>query len=156
MLLIENQLYVDDLKRVLKSIELDKDISVLLTGATGLIGSFLTDVFWLYNKTSRFNICVTLTSRNYEKLQKRFPYLLQDDNFKMLERNVEDHIGNEEKYDYIINAASNADPGTYAKYPVETIKTNILGTINVLEYARYHSNTRVLFTSTMEVYGNGY
>ena len=70
MLLIENQLYVDDLKRVLKSIELDKDISVLLTGATGLVGSFLTDVFWLYNKTSRFNICVTLTSRKYEKLQK--------------------------------------------------------------------------------------
>lgn len=155
MLLIENQLYVDDLKRVLKSIELDKDISILLTGATGLVGSFLTDVFWLYNKTSRFNICVTLTSRNYEKLQKRFPYLLQDDNFKMLERNVEDHIGNEEKYDYIINAASNADPGTYAKYPVETIKTNILGTINVLEYAKCHSNTRVLFTSTMEVYGKG-
>lgn len=153
MILIENSMYIEDLKSIAEQINIEKDITILLTGATGLIGSFLTDVFWMYNQKSVYKIRVSLMSRKYENLKRRFPYIIDDINFTMIEKNVEENIEEEKNYDYIICAASNADPGTYAKYPVETIKTNILGAINALEYTKKHTGTRVLFTSTMEVYG---
>ena len=57
------------------------------------------------------------------------------------------------KFDYIIHGASNADPISYAKYPVETITTNVIGANNVLEYGKKHQNCKITFLSTFEVYG---
>ena len=56
-------------------------------------------------------------------------------------------------FDYIIHAASNADPKMYALQPAETILTNVIGTKNVLEYCKKNIDTRLLLTSTFEVYG---
>ena len=54
--------------------------------------------------------------------------------------------------DYVVHAASNADPRAYAAFPAETILTNVLGAKNVLDACR-GSQARILLTSTFEVYG---
>jgi nucleoside-diphosphate-sugar epimerase len=57
------------------------------------------------------------------------------------------------KFDYIIHAASNTDSIAYATDPVGTIKANVLGCVNLLEYARQFNPEKFLFMSSYEVYG---
>lgn len=155
MNLLINELYREDLSNIVQYIDLDEDVSVLVTGASGLIGSQVVDALLYYNENNKkqCSIRVYAMARNKERLEKRFHHWKDSSNLTLLSGDICNPLSNELRFDFIIHAASNADPGTYAVYPVETIKTNVMGTIQVLEYARQHEGTRVLFTSTMEVYG---
>ena len=124
------------------------DGSFLITGATGLIGSCIIDVLIEANRNGA-HYRIYAMSRSEERIKKRF----SDDVIPVV-HDVEEPIESEIKYDYIIHCASNADPKSYANFPVETILTNILGSRNILDYCRKHSNTRMLLTSTFEIYGS--
>lgn len=152
MLNVRNPLYVEDLENAAAYAELDNS-SVLVTGASGLIGSFIVDALAYHNEKHGANIKIYAMSRRLEKLRERFSYCTDIHNVSLAAHDICKPL-EDVRYDYIIHAASNADPRTYALYPVETIQTNIIGTTNVLEYARAHKETCVLFTSTMEVYGS--
>ncbi len=152
MLNVRNPLYLEDLEKAAAFASLDYS-SILITGASGLIGSFIVDALALRNEKYGANIRIYAMSRRLEKLQERFSYCTDIHNVTLIAHDICKPLG-DEKYDFIIHAASNAAPRTYALYPVETIQTNIMGTTNVLNYARAHKGTRVLFTSTMEVYGS--
>lgn len=58
-----------------------------------------------------------------------------------------------DKYDQIYHLGSLASPKYYKQYPLQTIKVNTIGSMNLLEYAR-QTNAQVLFTSTSEIYGS--
>ena len=88
-------------------------------------------------------------SRNIDRLYDRYD---ATNHIYLISQNIVEPIELDD-IDYIIHAASNADPKSYAKFPSETILTNILGTKNVLDYCKEHKS-RALFTSTFEVYGN--
>ena len=77
--------------------------------------------------------------------------LLKDENFKIIEHNIIDPI--DLKVDQIYNLASPASPVHYQSDPVNTIKTNVNGAINVLEIARKYG-AKILQASTSEVYGD--
>jgi nucleoside-diphosphate-sugar epimerase len=121
---------------------------ILVTGSTGLIGSCIIDVLLAANFVFEKNFEIFALGRSEEKLRNRFGTQ------KGLHFVIQDVIEpiNTEGLDYIIHAASNADPKTYALYPAETIITNIQGAKNILDYCKQKS-ARVLFTSTFEVYG---
>ena len=121
---------------------------ILITGATGLIGSCLLDVLLAAKSSYGKSFDIYALGRNKSKLIKRFG-VKNDLNFVV--QNVTEAI-NVKDLDYIIHTASNADPKSYALYPAETILTNILGAKSVLDYCK-GKKTRVLFTSTFEVYG---
>lgn len=150
---VNNKYYSCDLERVMHCIEMPDNVSVLITGATGLIGSFIMDAFLYYNQHSGKHVKITGTSRHIEGLRTRFGYALKSEYLHLVQRDASAPIPDIEQYDYIIHTASNADPRSYALYPAETIITNIFGNNSVLEYARKHKNTRVIMTSTFEVYG---
>ena len=57
------------------------------------------------------------------------------------------------RFDYVIHAASNAHPVAFSKDPVGTMKTNLLGTINLLD--KIDNTTKFLYLSSGEIYGNG-
>lgn len=153
MLDVHNPLYLEDLSAAARYADID-NVSVLITGATGLIGSFLTDALAMRNKNEGRNVRIFAMSRRMEKLQERFSYRTEEHNIHLIAQDVCQPLDKSVRYDYIIHAASNADPGTYARYPVETVLTNVTGTANILEHARSTGAARVLFTSTMEVYGS--
>lgn len=140
-------LYKDDLEKIIRYIPA-KRLSILVTGATGLIGSCIIDALLYAKHEYKRDYTVYALGRSEEKLKKR----INSPDVQFIVQDVQQAIPDDITVDYIISAASNADPRTYALYPAETITTNILGTINALEYAKKHG-TRVLFTSTMEVYG---
>lgn len=72
-------------------------------------------------------------------------------NFKLLHHDVEDPFVIE--VDEIYHLASPASPPRYMQDPVKTLKTNIIGTINMLELAK-KTGAKVLLASTSEIYGD--
>lgn len=149
--MINNQIYRESLEQVLNAIEVS-NASFLVTGASGLIGSCLIDLLMLANGKGSNNKVYAL-GRSKEKLESRFPDYVGSPYFVILEQNICQPLDDTLQFDYIIHGASNADPISYAKYPVETMTTNIMGAYNVLEYGRKHNSSKILLMSTFEVYG---
>ena len=140
-------MYLDSIKEVARNIKL-KNVSVLITGATGLIGSCIIDTLITANREYNSNITIHALGRSKLKLETRF-----GSDITFVVQNIVDPIDERINYDYIFHCASNADPKKYATEPVETILTNIMGTKNILDYCVRHLNTKMIFTSTFEAYG---
>ncbi len=132
--------------------ELDNK-SVLITGATGLIGSCLIDLLGYRNMVQRGTCAIYAVGRSLEKLKSRFPDFWDMPWFHAVRHDVRDPLTLEERVDHIINCASNAHPVLYAQDPVGTITTNVFGTYYLLEYAKRAGVGRVLEVSTVEIYG---
>lgn len=130
-----------------------KECSIMITGATGLIGSCIIDTLILANRMLGCKYKIYALGRNLEKLKSRFNYALNDEKLYFVVQDVCEEIKENADVDYIIHAASNADPRTYSLYPAQTLLTNVYGAANVLNYAVKHLKNKVLFTSTFETYG---
>lgn len=158
MSLYDNKLYMDDLEctaALLLPWEKLKGKKVLLSGATGLIGSFLVDVLMQKNNSSQMDIVIYALSRDPKKAAERFSKHRNDDRLVFLRSDInepflQDDLG---QIDYVLHLASNTHPLQYATDPVGTITTNILGLIHMLEFARAHKAKRFAFASSNEIYG---
>lgn len=126
------------------------EINVLITGATGLIGSRLAE------KMLESNDChVYAAGRNKERALKRFAAFTDNPHFHFVQYDVTEPLQSDVCFDYIIHAASNASPNFFAEHPVEVMMSNIQGVKNLLDYGRTHNMKRFLYVSTGEVYGEG-
>ena len=139
--------YIDGVSRIANQLKV-KEGNILVTGATGLIGSYLIDTLLYANAHCDCNFTIYALSRSLEKIENRFGR-----DVIAVVQNIQEPLRLESDMDFIIHAASNADPKTYAKYPVDTIMTNIEGTKHILNYCKEHTNCKLLYTSTFEVYG---
>lgn len=157
MFLYANNLYKEDLDYVAElklPWEKLQDKCILVTGATGLVGSFLVDVLMRKNEKG-LNCTIYALSRNAQKATDRFSIwinnpllqLIPYDINKPFERN---DIGT---IDYVLHMASNTHPVQYSTDPIGTITTNIIGVQNMLNFALEHNATRFVFTSSNEIYG---
>ena len=153
--MIESKTYLEDLAYVATLPVFDKlkDKSIMITGACGLIGSFLVDVIMTHNELYKDNITVIAYDFKEEFITNRFPKYLNNPNFKYVCQDVNLPLDYNEKVDYIMHLASNAHPALFKTDPVGTIKANIIGLLNLLEFAKNKNVNRVLYTSTGEVYG---
>ena len=118
--------------------------SFLITGANGLIGSYLVDYLDFVGAN------VYAMSRSIEKLKKRFQ---NKTNVKLIEQDLNEPINIDIAFDYVIHTASNSHPLAFSKDPVGTMKTNLFGTINLLEHIKNRGG-KFLYLSSGEVYGN--
>ncbi len=157
MNLYQSKIYISDLETALKeSISKEQLIGkkILITGATGTIGSFLVDMLIRYSEVHGAEITVYAASRSINNLKTRFQainskYLIftEYDIMKPIEFNF--------VVDYVIHAAGNAYPAVFNNDPVGTIIGNVKGTFELLEYARKCGVARFLYVSSGEVYGQG-
>ena len=139
--------YNDGLRQVAETLPI-KVGKILVTGATGLIGSCCIDALLYANEYCGCRFKIFALGRSQEKISKRFKGKVTP-----VVQDVVMPLTLDVVFDYIIHAASNADPKMYALQPAETIITNVIGTKNVLEYCKKNIDTRLLLTSTFEVYG---
>lgn len=130
-----------------------KNKTLLLTGASGLIGTFLIDVLMRKNATDQLDIKIYAAGRNEKAAQKRFADYWDSDCFSFLKLDVNQPIDSNINFDYILHAASNTHPVQYATDPVNSLMTNLLGTYNLLEYGRKCELERFIFLSSVEIYG---
>ncbi|WHE06063.1 NAD-dependent epimerase/dehydratase family protein [Thermoanaerobacterium thermosaccharolyticum] len=153
-----NSIYREDLKSVFNGniqFEKIKGSSILVTGASGMIGSFLVDVLMLCNDLYSLYIDVFAMSRNKISLEKRFKTHYGNPHFHILQHDVTYPLVCNYQFDFIIHAASNAYPQAFATDPVGTMMGNIQGVYNLLEYARQKGIKKFLFISSGEIYGQG-
>lgn len=153
--IIENKLYQNDIQCCLKQIVNLKELadkSILITGATGLIGSFIVDTLYIANSLFDMNIKIYALGRDLERLKLRFNYSTQNEIF-FIEHDVRNVLNIDIRIDYIIHAASNAYPAIMYADPVGTIMANLNGTYNLLNYLKKVNGKRLLFVSSGEIYG---
>ena len=136
-----------------KDIGLLKNKTVFITGANGLIGSFIIDFIMFLNDEKDYNTTVVANCRNFDKLKKRFGHYLSSNWFECYIGNINEPIIFEKEVDYIINCASNTHPFQYSTQPISTITTNIIGTSNVLDFAVKSGAVKTIFLSSVEIYG---
>ena len=118
---------------------------ILITGGAGFIGSHLCKR--LLNE-GNYVICLdnffTGRKRNIETL-------LPNPNFELVEHDIVEPI--DIRVDEIYNLACPASPPHYQYDPIKTMKTSVIGIINMLELAEKY-NAKILQASTSEVYGD--
>ena len=146
----QNPLYVEDINNILKTEGIDtlRWKSILITGATGMVGVMLIDALM-----SLCEVKVFAVGRNAEKAKYRLGEHFDNPNFIFIEHDVREPFSDDIKVDYIIPMASNTHPLAYSKYPIETILINIKGAEHALDLA-YKTGATLIYTSTNEVYGN--
>jgi len=127
---------------------------VMLSGATGLIGSFLVDVLLRKNKDG-LNCKIYALGRNKQKSIIRFSQWIDDEMYEFVSYDVNERLVDSDfdQIDYIMHLASNTHPKQYSTDPIGTIMTNVIGTKNLLDFAVSHNSRRFLFASSNEIYG---
>ncbi len=85
--------------------------------------------------------------------KKNIDQFMGNTNFEFIEHDIQESIYFDEKLDHIIHLASCASPKAYSQYPINTLKSGSIGTINALGIAKKH-NAKFFLASTSEVYGD--
>lgn len=157
MELIQNPLYYEDLKKI-SALPLPwqnlKGSSILISGATGMIGSFLVDLIMYQNEMIGLGCHICALGRNESKAAARFHTHWSNPLFRFVCCDINQGLPQDlPRMDYVFHAASNTHPVAYATDPIGTVTTNIIGTYNLLEFAAQHKCKRFVFASTVEIYG---
>ena len=126
--------------------------NILVTGATGLIGGCLVETLMMNPKR---DYQVFASGRNESRLLRRFSQFEKDPGLHFLVYDVISPLNCNFRFDYIIHAASNASPAAFASTPVEVMRSNIEGVINLMDYGLKNGLKRFLFISSGEIYGEG-
>ena len=157
-MLTDTPIFKEDIENILG----DKNIpwskldgkTVLVTGATGLIGFWLVNALVCYGKISPAPPRVLAFVRNPEKAKAMYAQYAGDDRLAFIEGDVCRKPETGEGVDYIIHAASETASSSFVSKPVETIHTALSGTKNMLELAREQKCKGFIFLSSMEAYGS--
>jgi len=157
MNLTEHPVYINDLTTTITSFkhwDLFKNKSFLISGASGMIGSFLVDLLMYQNIHDNLNCKIFGLGRDQERAKKRFIRYWKHPNFSFIAQDLNNNeFFLEEPVDFVLHLASNTHPVYYSNFPVETILTNVVGTNNLLNWASENNVKRFLFASSVEIYG---
>ena len=118
---------------------------ILVSGGAGFLGSHLCDQ--LVEEGNQV-ICL---DNFFSGSEQNISHLLPSPNFKLLVQDVSLPLSIE--VDEIYNLACPASPRLYQRFPIETFKTSILGSLNLLELAK-STGAKIFQASTSEVYGD--
>jgi UDP-glucuronate decarboxylase len=120
-------------------------MKLLVAGGAGFLGSNLCEeLLKIGHEVIAVDNFITGSKKNIEHLQQ-----FQD--FSFINHDIIEY--RDFKVDGIFNLACPASPPLYQKDPVRTVKTNVIGSTNLLELAR-KTNSRILQASTSEIYGD--
>lgn len=150
----ENKIIRDDVASILaEPINWEKlrGGAILLTGASGMLGSYILDTLLTLNEDRDYGMTVYGLMRNPDKLPDRMRSRIH-----VIRQSVVDPIDTNVRFDYVLHTASPASPKIMRKDPVGTIAANALGAWNTLKVAAESCAKGYLFISSREIYGQPY
>lgn len=158
MKVFEHPLYQQDVELVAESPvpwEKLRYSNMVISGARGLLGSFLIDVLMYKNQHDALNCHIYALGRSEQKMAERFAYAYPSDYLTFIPYDVNEPLFNDDiaAVDYVLHLASNTHPVAYATDPIGTIATNIIGLKHMLDLAVAHQAKRFAFASSNEIYG---
>ena len=127
--------------------------TVLVTGATGRLGMYIVEALNKADIDWNLNMNILALARSEEKLKKVFGASLQLPNIHPMVQDITEPIRWEGEVHYIFHTAGAASPQDFTNQPVDTLWGHVQGTRNVLELAREKKTQKVLYVSTVEIYG---
>ena len=132
-----------------------RDSTILITGATGLIGFNLVSALAYIALYKKIPLHILALVRDEEKARERFCELLKEDPPISFIIGDMEHIPSiQEPVDYIIHGGSPTASRYFAEHPVETIQCNLIGAMSLLTLAREKKSKGFIYLSSMEVYGS--
>ena len=147
-----HKIIYEDCIQIIKDNDVEKlrNKSFLITGASGMIGSYVSYVLKVLNDEYGMNIKILLNVRDENKLSDE---LRNDSHVTIIKQDVSMPFNISEPVDYIVHAASPASPKIMKDYPFETNVANTVGTYNTLMLAKEKNVSGYLFVSSREIYG---
>lgn len=130
-----------------------RNSKILITGANGMIASRLVEILLEISEKKMLNLEVFAMCRNEKNAEKTFAKLKNNKSLNIIIADVTTPLKFDVNFDFIIHAASSAHPEAFNNTPVDVMKANFIGTLNLLEYVVQHKNTRFMFVSSSEIYG---
>lgn len=128
--------------------------TIMITGATGLVGKYLIQVLMHRNMERKLHTKVIAVGRNREKFLSRFSDFVDNECLEFYELDVQHPCQYEGRLDMIIHMASNTHPRLYATDPIGTEMTNIFGSYYLLQKTAENEGCRFVFVSSGDVYGD--
>ena len=123
--------------------------SILITGATGLIGKQLVFLLQYLNEKKNADIKIYALVRSEQKAKTVFG----NAGIRFVVNDIRHPFALTDEIDYIVHGASITQSRAFVEYPVETMDTAYLGTRNMLEFALQKQAKSVVYLSSMEVFG---
>lgn len=127
--------------------------TILVTGAYGMLASYLTNMLIFLNEYKGMHIQIIALVRNKEKCRKKFGEYVDKKYFFVKTDCMEAPIDIEVPLDYIIHAASLASPQFYATCPIDVLLPNTVGHYNLLRLAVKKKVSGYLLFSSSDIYG---
>ena len=143
---------IEEFVKTFTTVDWLKGKTVMVTGATGLIGSCTVKCLLGLNKAHHLNIRIVAVVRNLDKAKVMF-----GDGCPSLSYYIYD-FGSSADFlapacDYIFHYACPTASRYFIEHPVETVKGVVNGTETMLEYQRKHPTSCMVYASSLEVYG---
>ncbi|MBQ7718416.1 MAG: NAD(P)-dependent oxidoreductase [Clostridia bacterium] len=157
-------MYSEFLKEDLKNLSdyLDKTgfagSRIMVTGATGLIGSLVIKAICEYNKTHKNAISCVGFARNPQKVKSVFADFFDgsDENISFVYQDIAAPVPEGTECDYIIHTANSTTSKYFITNPVEVIESIYTGTKQIFDYAKESKVKGLVYLSSMEAFGQVY
>lgn len=128
--------------------------SILVTGASGMIPSYVVRLLLALNDNFHADITVRGLVRNGPKARSLLGAILDRKDFQLIEEDVSTFYALDGPVDIIVHGASAARPQLHSSDPVATLRANLLGTFNLLDLSLAKRSEKFVLMSSSEIYGD--